>query len=58
MFTILGGLAVLWLLLMILGVAGLILGMGMILGVMFKLIILISVTYVCVRLIAKILGFM
>lgn len=56
MFTILGGLAVLWLLLMILGVAGLILGMGMILGVMFKLIILISVTYVCVRLIAKILG--
>ena len=58
MFTILGGLAVLWLLLMILGVAGLILGMGMILGVMFKLIILISVTYLCVKKKKKILGFM
>ena len=56
MLTILGGLAALWLLLMILGLVGLFLGIGILIGYAFKALIIFGVIYVCVRIIAKILG--
>lgn len=58
MLTILGGLAALWLLLLILGLVGLFLGMGLIIGYVIKGLIMFGVIYVCVRIIAKMLGFL
>ena len=56
MLTILGGLAALWLLLLILGVVGLVLGLGIIAGWIFKLVILYGAIYVCVKVVFKMLG--
>lgn len=56
MLTILGGLLSLWLLLLVLGVVGLIIGLTTIAIYAIKGFVLFGVIYLCVKLVFKILG--
>lgn len=56
MLTILGGLLSLWLLLLVLGVVGLIIGLGTMALYAIKGFVVFGVIYLCVRLVCKMLG--